>query len=100
MIQNDWGVSTYPMVPGHEGVGKIHSIGASVTNLKIGGYVVIGWIRDSCSECKNCLIGKDNICLRGYQGTFLSENAIPWGKQNFRLGGTFAEYVNIEVNYY
>ena len=68
MINNEWGISTYPMVPGHEGIGYIRKVGSNVTNLVVGDCVGIGWIRNSCGQCEPCSIGRENFCHSGYQG--------------------------------
>lgn len=99
MKNNDWGISTFPMVAGHEGVGVVSAVGSKVTNLKVGDNVGIGWIRDSCTECMNCLDGKDNLCLNYYQGVFLGKNAGGWGKNNCELQGCFAQVVNISSRF-
>ncbi|CEM37828.1 unnamed protein product [Vitrella brassicaformis CCMP3155] len=76
MMKNDWGASCFPMVPGHEGVGTVIEVGDMVKTHKVGEHVGIGWIRASCTTCDNCLKGFDNICLAGYQGTYLGSAAM------------------------
>lgn len=77
MVDNDWGISSYPLVPGHEGYGTVAKVGSEVTGLAPGDRVGIGWIRDSCGGCPACIDGRENLCSRGYQGTFLGPNAGP-----------------------
>lgn len=74
MRDNDWGISDYPIVLGHEGVGIIRKIGSSVKTLKVGDRVGVSWIRDSCQCCDPCLAGRENICEQGYQGTYLGKS--------------------------
>jgi alcohol dehydrogenase (NADP+) len=62
MIDNDWGRSTYPLVPGHEIVGHVINVGSSVTNVSVGDAVCLGCIAQSCMTCKSCQEGLDNIC--------------------------------------
>lgn len=62
MIDNDWGVSKYPLVPGHEVIGEVVEIGSQVNHLKKGDRVGIGWQRSSCLHCKDCLKGNENLC--------------------------------------
>ncbi len=50
MLDNDWGLTTYPFVPGHEVVGTIAALGAKVKELKIGQRVGLGWFSRSCSR--------------------------------------------------
>ncbi|MBI3534565.1 MAG: NAD(P)-dependent alcohol dehydrogenase [Deltaproteobacteria bacterium] len=64
LIDNDWGFSKYPLVPGHEIIGKITLKGSSVSHLKIGDRVGVGWQRSSCLECEWCLKGDENLCSR------------------------------------
>lgn len=63
LINNDWGVSTYPLVPGHEIVGHIKEKGSLVDQLEIGQRVGIGWQGKSCMHCEWCLQGDENLCL-------------------------------------
>ena len=62
LIDNDWGRSKYPFVPGHEIVGSVVSIGGGVSHLKVGQRVGIGWQRSSCLKCEHCLEGNENLC--------------------------------------
>ncbi len=95
MRDNDWGVSNYPMVAGHEGVGKVVAVGNRVKNVKVGDRVGIGWLRDSCGSCHRCLAGRDNLCINGSQGTYLGSSAGMWGKEDHSMHGCFAKTVNI-----
>ena len=57
----DWGISDYPLVPGHEGVGIVRKVESAVVNVKVGDRVGVGWIRDSCKVCEPCLSGRENM---------------------------------------
>lgn len=63
MIDNDWGMSSYPFIPGHEAIGKIVAVGAQVSQDRIGQRVGVGWQSGSCNHCKNCGVGKESLCL-------------------------------------
>ena len=63
MINNDWDISKYPLVPGHEAVGKIAAIGSRVNTLKVGQRVGLGWFSNSCMHCEWCMSGDQNLCL-------------------------------------
>lgn len=63
MLNNDWGISQYPLVPGHEVVGTITSVGSSVTTVEIGQRVGLGWFSHSCMHCEWCMSGNQNLCL-------------------------------------
>jgi uncharacterized zinc-type alcohol dehydrogenase-like protein len=62
MIDNAWGMSQYPLVPGHEIIGHIVAMGSHVKGLKIGQRVGVGWNNGSCMTCEWCLTGNHNLC--------------------------------------
>jgi alcohol/geraniol dehydrogenase (NADP+) len=62
MLNNDWGITQYPFVPGHEVVGTVAAIGEGVTTLKLGQRVGLGWFSDSCMHCSACMSGDHNLC--------------------------------------
>ncbi len=62
MLDNEWGMSSYPFVPGHEAVGVITEIGSRAKNLKVGQTVGVGWYAGSCAYCPQCLSGNQNLC--------------------------------------
>lgn len=62
MMNNDWGFSQYPLVPGHEIVGEVVAIGSHVKNVKVGDKVGLGWFSESCMHCEQCLEGDHNLC--------------------------------------
>jgi alcohol/geraniol dehydrogenase (NADP+) len=62
LIDNDWQVSRFPFVPGHEIVGTVMAVGRTVRNLQPGQRVGIGWQAGSCGTCKWCRSGKENLC--------------------------------------
>jgi alcohol dehydrogenase (NADP+) len=68
--RNDWGFSRYPMVPGHEVIGRVRQIGADVTKFKIGDLVGIGCMVDSCRTCHACEDGLEQYCEQGNTGTY------------------------------
>jgi uncharacterized zinc-type alcohol dehydrogenase-like protein len=63
LIANDWGVSQYPFIPGHEIVGMIAAVGAEVRSLAVGQRVGLGWQSNSCGVCEWCTRGMENLCL-------------------------------------
>jgi uncharacterized zinc-type alcohol dehydrogenase-like protein len=63
MINNDWGMSQYPLVPGHEVVGRVAAIGSAVTTLQVGQRVGLGWYSHSCLHCEWCMGGDHHLCL-------------------------------------
>ncbi len=60
--RNEWRGTTYPVVPGHEILGKITHIGAQVTQFKVGDIVAVGCLVDSCRECHACKTGLEQYC--------------------------------------
>ncbi len=67
---NDWGGTIYPVVPGHEIVGKVTKVGNDVTKLKVGDLAAVGCIVDSCRECDSCKHDLEQYCLNGFTGTY------------------------------
>ncbi len=53
-VNNDWKMSLYPIVPGHEIVGRVASVGSSVTKFSEGDRVGVGWLSSTCGECAFC----------------------------------------------
>lgn len=62
MIDNEWGMTRYPIVPGHEVIGTVASVGDQVGHLKIGDSVGLGWHAGYCMTCSSCLSGDQNLC--------------------------------------
>jgi len=62
LIANDWGISQYPFIPGHEIIGKISAVGSEVKSLEVGQRVGLGWQSNSCGHCEWCLKGLENLC--------------------------------------
>jgi alcohol dehydrogenase (NADP+) len=71
-VRDEWGGSIYPMVPGHEIVGRVKEIGKEVSRFKVGDLVGVGCMVDSCRSCENCKQGLENYCLNGLVGTYNS----------------------------
>ncbi len=68
--RNDWGGSVYPVVPGHEIVGRVTKVGNEVTKLKVGDLAGVGCLVDSCRECDSCDHDLEQYCLNGFTGTY------------------------------
>jgi uncharacterized zinc-type alcohol dehydrogenase-like protein len=62
MLDNEWGMSVYPLVAGHEIVGKVVAAGDHVKNVKVGQTVGLGWYSESCMACSQCMSGDHNLC--------------------------------------
>lgn len=79
---NDWGNATYPLVPGHEIVGRVVEVGADVKNFKKDDLVGVGCMVDSCQECGACEDDLEQFCEKGMVGTYNSKNKHT-GKKTF-----------------
>ena len=73
MLDNDWGMTNYPFVPGHEVTGTITALGEEAKGLKIGQRVGVGWSAYSCLSCRECLSGDQHLCSTA-QGTILGRH--------------------------
>lgn len=62
LIDDDWGVSEFPLVPGHEIIGTITALGTNVARFAEGQRVGVGWQRESCLNCEFCMRGEENLC--------------------------------------
>jgi alcohol dehydrogenase (NADP+) len=70
--KGDWGPAIYPLVPGHEIVGRVVKIGSGVSKFKVGDYAGVGCFVDSCRVCPNCKSGEEQFCEEGMTGTYNS----------------------------
>jgi alcohol dehydrogenase (NADP+) len=71
-VRDEWGGSIFPMVPGHEIVGRVTSTGDKVSKYKAGDIVGVGCMVDSCRDCDNCRQGLEQYCIKGSVGTYNS----------------------------
>lgn len=71
--RNEWGGAIYPMVPGHEIIGKVTSVGNAVKKYKEGDLVGVGCLIDSCATCSSCQEGLENYCETGFTLTYNSQ---------------------------
>ncbi len=65
MVENEWGMSSFPIVPGHEVSGTVAAVGNSVRTVKPGDRVGLGWHSRSCMTCDSCMAGDHNLCASG-----------------------------------
>jgi uncharacterized zinc-type alcohol dehydrogenase-like protein len=84
MLDNEWGMTKYPFVPGHEAVGTVVALGADAKGLSIGQRVGVGWSSSSCLSCQQCLSGDHNLCANvqativGRYGAFADRVRCQW----------------------
>ncbi|MBI1343448.1 MAG: alcohol dehydrogenase catalytic domain-containing protein [Terrimonas sp.] len=83
--RNEWGMTVYPIVPGHEIVGRVTAVGGHVKKFKVGDLAGIGCLVDSCRECENCKEGLEQYCL---EGAVFSYN----GNERDGSGNTYGGY--------
>lgn len=81
--RGEWGGQAYPLVPGHEIVGRVSRVGSAVTDFSAGDRVGVGCIVDSCRECESCLNGLEQYCENGMTGTY--------GAKDRRNGGAITQ---------
>jgi uncharacterized zinc-type alcohol dehydrogenase-like protein len=81
--RNEWGNSIYPMVPGHEIVGKVTRVGSDVTKVKVGDIAGVGCMVDSCRTCASCAAHHEQFCEKGsaltYNGTEMDRKTPTYG---------------------
>ena len=75
-VHNDWGFAVYPVMPGHEIVGKVTAVGSDVTQYKVGDMVGVGCMVDSCRECSACKEDLEQYCQEGFTQTYGSPDRI------------------------
>lgn len=83
--RNDWGGSMYPVVPGHEIIGRVTSVGNEVSKFKVGDLAGVGCMVDSCRTCSSCQQDLEQYCQEGFTGTYN-------GKDKHLGGHTFGGY--------
>jgi uncharacterized zinc-type alcohol dehydrogenase-like protein len=88
--REEWGPAIFPMVPGHEIVGRVTSIGSAVTKFKVGDLIGVGVFIDSCRTCENCLAGLQQYCLEGMTGTY---NTYERNSETVAMGGYSNKFV-------
>lgn len=74
--RNEWGISTYPLVPGHEIVGRVTAVGEEVTRFRVGDTVGVGCLVDSCGHCHACTSDLEQYCLEEPTQTYASRDRI------------------------
>ncbi|WP_255857539.1 NAD(P)-dependent alcohol dehydrogenase [Bacterioplanoides sp. SCSIO 12839] len=73
MLNNEWGITQYPFVPGHEVAGKISAVGKHVSKFNVGDRVGLGWHAGYCNDCQTCTEGDHNLCS-SVQGTIIGRH--------------------------
>jgi alcohol/geraniol dehydrogenase (NADP+) len=100
VLNNDWGISRYPAILGHEVVGRVTAVGPNAKGLEVGQRVGVGWHSGSCMHCHQCMSGSHHLCpqvqptIVGHRGGFATHIRSHWawaiplpGKLNFAEAG-------------
>ncbi len=109
MLDNEWGISAYPLIAGHEVSGTVAAVGPHAKKFKVGDRVGLGWFSESCMACSQCLGGDHNLCTTAEQtivqrhGGFASKvrchwawvNAIPEGLDPAKAGPLFCGGITV-----
>ena len=74
--RNEWGIAVYPLMPGHEIVGKVTEVGANVSKHKVGDLVGVGCMVDSCRHCEACAQDLEQYCLEGPTMTYATPDRV------------------------
>ena len=85
--REEWGATTFPLVPGHEIAGVVEEVGSEVTRHKVGDRVGVGCMVDSCGECRHCLAGNEQFCRSGI-GTYAST-----GRDGLPTAGGYSTHI-------
>ena len=93
--RDEWGGAIFPMVPGHEIVGKVKQVGSAVAKWKVGDTVGVGCFVDSCRECTPCKQGDEQFCEKGGSLTY---NSTEQDKKTPTYGG-YSEQITVDENY-
>ena len=88
-VKDEWGGATFPMVPGHEIVGRVTQVGASVRNFVVGDIAGVGCMVDSCRTCSSCSHGQEQFCSSGcswtYNSTEMDRKTVTHGGYSSRI---------------
>lgn len=93
--REEWGQALFPMVPGHEIVGRVKSVGAQVSRFAVGQLVGVGVFIDSCRKCENCLAGLQQYCAEGMTGTY---NTVERDGKSVAYGG-YSNLIVVDEHY-
>jgi uncharacterized zinc-type alcohol dehydrogenase-like protein len=93
-VNGDWGPQPFPVVPGHEIVGLVTDVGATVTQHKIGDRVGVGCMVNSCRECVNCRNGDEQYCVNGMVATYAGTD-----RDGTTTQGGYSTHVVVDADY-
>ena len=93
-VRNEWGGSIYPMVPGHEIVGRITKVGSDVKNFTVGELAGVGCFVDSCRTCPSCLANEEQYCDTGMISTYNGRD-----KEGVPTYGGYSTQIVVDAQY-
>lgn len=93
--RNDWGGDQYPIIPGHEIVGRVTEVGAKVSRYKVGDHVAVGCMVDSCQECDQCHADQEQYCRNGFTATY----GMPDRKDGSLTQGGYAKHIVVREEF-
>ena len=93
-VLDEWGNAMYPMVPGHEIVGRVAKVGSEVKKFKEGDLAGVGVMVDSCKVCGNCKAGEEAYCEKGFVGTYNAK-----GYDGVLVHGGYADNIVCDARY-
>ena len=97
-VNDEWGASTFPMVPGHEITGIVSQVGAKVTRYKVGDRVAVGNFVDSCRNCGPCRKGLEQYCTQGATWTYNGVERKD-GEKSIPTQGGYSNKIVVDENY-
>ena len=90
MIDNAWGFTPYPLVPGHEIVGMVRATGERVSHLAVGDVVGLGWNAGSCLVCAQCMSGDHHMCAKAVSTSNNAMASLAWATTVWYVAATCA----------
>ena len=96
--RNEWHSSKYPLVPGHEIIGRVSAMGGNVSKFKVGDLVGVGCLVDSCKHCPSCEDGLEQYCDKGIIATYNSEDTIGGTPHKTTLGG-YSNVITVDKHF-
>ena len=94
-VKSDWGATHYPVVPGHEIVGRVEAVGTDVSKFSVGDLVGVGCMVESCQQCYSCHEGLEQYCEKGFTGTYNSKKS----KYGGITYGGYSEKIVVEEDF-
>ena len=96
--RNEWGWTTYPLVPGHEIVGRVRTVGSQVSRFKKGDLVGVGCLVDTCRRCDACKKGFEQYCENGFTGTYGGDDKIG-GTPHRKTFGGYSDVITVDQRF-